>query len=68
MESYELQHAEKMGEVVAELKNANATMLRIEANLEGQEKRIRVLENWRWYILGSILAGTAIPQLVRAIV
>ena len=57
-----------MGEVVAELKNANATMLRIEANLEGQEKRIRVLENWRWYILGSILAGTAIPQLVRAIV
>ena len=61
-----LKHAKETGEMIAELKNINATMLRIEVNLEGQEKRIRVLENWRYWLAGSILVGTVAPQFVRA--
>lgn len=41
------------GQMLQELKDMNGHLLDLKALVAGQEKRIRTLENWRWWMIGA---------------
>lgn len=55
------------GQILQELKDLNGHMVTMARNIEGQEARIRVLENWRWWLLGGSAAiGIGAAKITHA--
>lgn len=54
------------GEVMAKLESIHTSVVALGFNVEQQEKRIRMLEQWRWWLLGGIGAGVGLPQIAKA--
>lgn len=65
MEQYERGRID--GQVLQELKDINEHLVKIAGSLEGQEKRIRALENWRWWMIGaSATIGIGAAKITHA--
>ena len=53
--------------MLQELKDINKHLATMNKALEGQESRIRTLENWRWYMIGSsAVIGVAAAKFTHA--
>lgn len=59
-------HGKEIGELIQAVRTNTEANNRLLAMFEGQEKRLRALENWRWWLAGSILVGMIGPQAVKA--
>lgn len=45
------------GQILQELKDINSHLVDIKQSVQSHEKRIRALENWRWWLIGVFAAG-----------
>ncbi len=65
MENYE--RGKLDGQMLQEMKDMNSHLIELKALVTGQEKRIRILENWRWWMLGaSATIGVGAAKITHA--
>lgn len=65
MENY--QRGKLDGQMLQEMKDINSHLLELKELVRGQEKRIRILENWRWWMLGGSAAiGIGAAKITHA--
>lgn len=65
METYE--RGKLDGQMLQEMKDMNSHLVELKALVTGQEKRIRILENWRWWMLGaSATIGIGAAKITHA--
>lgn len=55
------------GQMLQEMKDMNQNLVELKSLVVGQEKRIRILENWRWWMLGaSATIGVGAAKITQA--
>ena len=55
------------GQMLQEMKEMNQNLVELKSLVVGQEKRIRILENWRWWMLGaSATIGVGAAKITQA--
>lgn len=65
METYE--RGKLDGQMLQEMKDVNAHLVELKSLVQGQERRIRILENWRWWMLGaSATIGIGAAKITHA--
>ena len=65
METY--QRGKLDGQMLQEMKDMNSNLIELKSLVLGQEKRIRILENWRWWMLGaSATIGVGAAKITHA--
>lgn len=65
METYE--RGKLDGQMLQEMKDMNAHLIELKSLVLGQEKRIRILENFRWYMIGSsAVIGVGAAKITHA--
>lgn len=65
MEHYE--RGKLDGQMLQEMKDINSHLIELKELVKGQEVRIRILENWRWWLLGaSATIGIGAAKITHA--
>jgi hypothetical protein len=65
MEHYE--RGKLDGQMLQEMKDMNNHLIELKDLVKGQEARIRILENWRWWLLGaSATIGIGAAKITHA--
>lgn len=57
MNGDEYEKGKRDGTIIQELRDINAHLVDIKESVKGHEKRLRALENWRWWLIGVFAAG-----------
>lgn len=55
-----------LGRIEGKLDSLRETILRLRGDHEAVEVRVRLLENWRWYVLGIAMAVATVSSVVVA--
>ena len=67
MEKTSYDYGKHDGQVIQELKDINSNLSDLKELVRGQEARLRILENWRWYLIGSsAVIGIGAAKLTQA--
>ncbi len=54
--------------MLQEMKDMNQHLVDVKSLITGQEQRIRILENWRWWMIGaSATIGIGAAKITQAV-